>query len=543
MALFSRPISGLRPDRIGVPWKKRTREAMAVIVQDQSEVIAFLANPRSLGGEAPVVEVIETHISVVFLYAGRVYKLKRAVKFPYLDFSTLGLRRAACEAEVRVNRRTAPTLYRGVVPVTREPDGTLAIGGGGPPVDWLVEMEHFDEETLFDRRARRGELDRHVVSEVAEVVADFHARAEVMTNAGGRRAMEAIADNNFRSFDELVEAFDADKLVRLKTETLALLRVRGPLLDKRRAQGKVRHCHGDLHLRNIFLQASRPALFDAIEFNDAFSNIDVLYDLAFLIMDLDHWDRRFLANVLLNRYLDVTEDTEGLACLPLFLALRASIRAHVDAAAAATTTHAEDVAPLLEDAGRYLDGALAYLSPSPARLVAVGGLSGSGKSHLAREIAPYLGVAPGARVVRSDVKRKRLAGIPLLSRLGPEGYTPEMTERTFRALFQEVREALRAGVAVVADAVFARPVQRRALERIAEEEGVPFHGLWLEAPVNTMEHRVRQRRRNVSDATVEVVHMQLDYDVGDMAWEKVDSGGERDETVARGLAALGLVDR
>lgn len=515
-----------------------------MIVQDQSEVIAFLSRPESYGRGDAAVERIETHVSEVFLAGGRAVKLKRAVKFPYLDFSTPGLRRAACEAEVRVNARTAPSIYRGVIPVTRDAGGALVLEGTGQPVDWVVDMVRFDENTVLDRVAARGDLDRHIAGHVAERIASFHRSAQVSGDHGGKRAMAAIADNNFRCFAELsAGTFEPSRIEALVAATRQALEAAGPLLDRRREQGWVRHCHGDLHLRNIFVLDGEPTLFDAIEFSEALANIDVLYDLAFLVMDLDHRGLRRLANVLVNRYFDeagLCEGLEGLRLMPLFLAIRAAIRAHVGAARAASVSDGEAMAPMREEAGRYLDAAISYLSPSEPRLVAVGGLSGSGKSRLAREIAPYLGLAPGARVVRSDVIRKRLLRVPFLSRLGPEGYTAEMTERTFRALFDEVRVALATGYSVIADAVFARPQQRRTIERLAAEAGVPFQGLWLRAPVEVMEQRVRQRRRNVSDATADVIHMQLDYDVGAVGWKVVDSSGSRNETVKRGLAALGL---
>ncbi len=511
-----------------------------MIVQDQSKVVEFLSNADAFGRDTHSVDVIETHVSMVFVGANRVYKLKRAVRFPYLDFSTAEARWAACEAEVRVNVRTAPDLYRGVRAITAAPDGSLRFDGDGEAEDWVVEMVRFDQDTLFDAMARRGGLDRHLVGDLAEAVARFHDEAEEMPDAGGFRALLDIYRENMSCFAEVADVFDPDKLRALERETTELLEVRGRLMDMRKDHGRVRHCHGDLHLRNVFLMNGEPTLFDGVEFNEDLTNIDVLYDLAFLIMDLQHWGLGFLAGVLLNRYLDLTGDTEGLACMPLFLSLRAAIRAHVEAAAAASVSHPEEADALADDARRYLDNALAFLVPAEPRLIAIGGVSGSGKSRLAREIAPYLAPAPGARVVRSDVTRKNLAGVRHLTRLGPEGYTQDMTERTFHAMFEEVRAALRAGYSVIADAVFARPQQRKAIAMVATEMDVPFDGLWLESPRDVMEHRVRHRRRNVSDATVEVIRMQLDYDVGRVEWTKVDSSGAREETIKRGLRALGL---
>lgn len=498
---------------------------------DQTEVIEFLSRPEAYGAGTGPVERIDTHISVVFLAGKRAYKLRKAVRLPYLDFTTLERRRADCEAEMAINRPTAPGIYRGVVAVSRGGDGTLGLGVDGEPVDWLVEMARFDQDTLFDRLARRGALDRDRMEDLAEAVAGFHGRAERLPGEDGRGIMAPIIDDNARC----LAASEAGKLDSAMVERIGpalrgALEEVGRLLDARRQAGFVRRCHGDLHLGNICLTEAGPTLFDAIEFNQAMTGIDVLYDVGFTLMDLDHLGSRRLANIAFNRYLDLSGDGGGgLAAMPLFFSLRAAVRAHVNAAAGR-----------LDEAGGYLERVLTYLSPAPPRLVAVGGLSGSGKSRMGRELAPSVGAAPGARTVRSDVVRKRLAGGHPLTRLGPEGYTDEMTERTYEALVEEIRAALEAGHSVIADAVFAKPRQRRAVAGLADEVGVPFDGLWMEAPTGVREERVKSRRRNVSDVTAEVARRQLAYDVGEIAWQRIDSSGPRQRTIAEGLRLLGL---
>ena len=504
----------------------------------QSETIRFLSRAETFGVSG--VRRIETHVSIVFLAGQRAYKLKKAVRFPYLDFSTPELRRAACEAEVAINRRTAPGMYRGVVPVSRDDSGGLRLGGEGEAVDWLVEMARFEQDDLFDSLARRGGLDRRLMEETAEVIAEFHRGARKRMESGGADAMAAIIDNNAACFGQ----HGGDALGRATVESLnaasrRVLDRTGGMLDKRRSAGLVRHCHGDLHLGNIVLVEGRPTLFDAIEFNVLFAGIDVLYDLAFLLMDLDHHGLGRLASIVLNRYLDVTGDEDGLAALPLFLSLRAAVRAHVKAATGAGPGDPDRAAGLRAEAGRYLEAALRYLSPPPPRLVAVGGLSGSGKSRLARELASMLGARPGARVARSDILRKRLMGVPATTRLGAEGYTESMTEKTYETLFDVVGKALESGHSAIADAVFARPGQRRAIARVAERAGVSFQGLWLEAPRRILEQRVRERTLNPSDATPEVIREQLGYDLGPMEWERVDSSGERQRTVETAVGLLG----
>jgi len=508
----------------------------------QSVTIEFLSRPESYGGSVSAVEVIETHISHVFLVGDRVFKLKRDVHYPYVDFSTPELRRHYCEAEVAVNRRTAPHMYKGVIAVTQTEDGALHLGGDGTPVDWLVEMVRFDQETLFDRLAQNNQLSRAMMAELADVIAHFHTQAEQRpgTNFGDTLARTIASDAAaFVEFGDGV--FDKEKVVSLiDTENLAIRGRCGDVAAQRQAKGDIRHCHGDLHLRNIFLHQGVPTLFDAIEFNPLFSKIDVLYDLAFLLMDLDHRDMRRFGNCVLNRYLDITEDTAGLVCLPLYLCMRAAIRAHVTAAAASTIEDVVQGEIVRTEARAYLDQATEYLNPPPPRLIAVGGLSGSGKSRLSRELAHYVGAAPGARIVRSDVLRKRLAGVTPLTRLGADGYSREMTEQTYQAVLNEVQTALASGHCAIADAVFASPHERLAIANVARELNVPFQGVWLEAPPEVMTERARTRKADASDADAGVIARQLNYDLGDMEWSRLDSSGSREETLARAMTIIGL---
>ena len=363
-----------------------------MLVADQTEVIEFLSQPEAYPGTAGAVDRVETHVSEIFLVGDRAYKLKRAVRFPYLDFSTPDLRRAACEAEMAVNRRTAPGLYRDVLSVNRGADGSLGIGGDGTSVDWLLVMDRFDEATIFDRMAAEGTLDADLMEQAASVIADFHDKAERRTDFGGTAGIAGIVESNAACFAEsATEILDPTKIARLDDLVRCGLAARADVLDARRDEGRVRHCHGDLHLRNIFIDDGRPTLFDGIEFSQDLAHIDVVYDLAFLLMDLDHRDLRPLANIVLNRYLDVTGDVDGLFPLPLFLALRAAVRSHVGAAAAATLEDTAGAERGRTEATEYLDLASSYLQSSTPSLIAVGGLSGSGKSCLAGALAPGLG--------------------------------------------------------------------------------------------------------------------------------------------------------
>ncbi|MGJ3259356.1 MAG: AAA family ATPase [Rhodospirillales bacterium] len=499
---------------------------------DQQDTIDFLTAALSENGTPP--RIVTTHISIVFLSGDRVIKLKRAVKFPFLDFRTLEARHEACLREVEINRRTAPAIYKGVLPVTRDNDG-LELDGGGEAIDWVVDMRRFDESLLFDRLAAVDKgLRRPVIEDLADAIAAFHAKADVRENKGGADGIRRIAENNVRAFEEQDGSgiFDRVRVDAVTARTLELIDDLSTELDARRDEGRVRACHGDLHLRNICLINGQPTLFDAIEFSTDFSDIDVLYDLAFLLMDLDFHDKRRLATFLFNRYLDVSDErSDAYRVLPVFLSMRAQIRAHVGAAIAASQNDDADCDREAETARRYLDLAETYLTPESPRLVAVGGLSGSGKSRLAREIARYLGVRPGARVVRTDVVRKRLCGVHPNEKLGPEGYTPEMTARTYAAFIEQAGEALENGQSVVLDAVFAKQQERERAEDLARTCSVPFTGIWVDAPEHVRLDRVATRERNVSDVTVEIAEQQSGYDLGDIGWARVDSSGKKEETV------------
>ncbi|CBS91206.1 AAA family ATPase [Azospirillum lipoferum] len=502
----------------------------------QEEAIAFLGDPRAHDGQA--VERIDTHAALVFLAGDRALKLKRAVRYPYLDYSTVEKRHAACLAELAINRRTAPALYRDVVALRRGADGQLFLDAGegeGEAVDWLVSMTRFPDDALFDRMAERHRLPPDLMRRLAERIAAFHREAAPRPDGGGAEAMRAVADGNLEDLRTAPDLFAEALVARLAERSAAALDRLAPLLEERRRSGFVRHGHGDLHLRNIVLLDGEPTLFDAIEFDEALAVADVFYDLAFLLMDLDHRGLRRLGNLVLNRYLEETEDYGGLAALPLFLSLRAAVRAKVLAAALRLGGTASGLA---EEARRYLDHALAALDPAPARLVAVGGLSGTGKTRLAEGLAPGLGPAPGAVVLRTDVLRKRLCGVADTDRLPEDGYAPAVTERVYAELYRRAAAVLAAGHAVVVDAVSARPEERRRLAMVAADSGVRFDGIWLDAPLTARAERVANRRNDASDATAEVVERQESYDLGTIDWTRLDAGRVAADVLDEARASL-----
>ena len=488
------------------------------IVEDQSATTAFLEARL-----APQ-KRIDTHGAVVFLTPERAYKLKRAVKFPYMDFSTVPIRRAMCTAEVEINHRLAPEIYLGVSPIRKLPDGTLALGEVGQladdAIDWLVVMRRFDEDGLLDRMATRGALTPELMAALGARVATYHNGLPPLAGFSGPDDYRRSVAADIRQLREQSDRLDPATTEALAVQLPGALEPFADLVARRAAAGAVRRCHGDLHLRNIVLIEGRPVPFDAIEFSERIASIDVLYDLAFALMDLCDRGLQPLANRLLNEWLwrvaelpDASHE-EALALLPHFLSRRAAVRAFVEASGAALA------GKVSEEARMYQHEALAFLQPEPPRLLAIGGLSGSGKTTQALKRAPAIGRTPGAVVVRSDVERKRRAGVALEERMPAGSYTAAASAEVYGAMLARAERVLRAGHSVVLDAVFARPDERALAEALAVRVGVPFEGLWLDVPKEVAMARVAERKADASDATPAVVERQFGYDLGNVMWRR-----------------------
>jgi aminoglycoside phosphotransferase family enzyme len=511
---------------------------------DQAEVIAFLDDPASYATPPERVERFETHGALVFLAGDDAWKIKRSVRFPYMDFSTLARRRAVCMREVEINRRLAPEIYLGCVPITREADGKLAFGGAGEPIEWAVRMRRFDQAALLSRMAETGPLAAELMRTLADVVYESHRTAPRAAGAQGAARLERLVASVSATLADVAAILDARGLQRFGERVAERLRDAASILDARADAGYVRRCHGDLHLGNIVLWRGRPVLFDAIEFDDDLATIDTLYDLAFLLMDLDRRGQRAAASAVLNRYLwrsGADLDLQGLQALPLFLGLRSAVRAMVTAERAEQEqgrARARDRG----DARRYLDAAVGYLAPAPPRLIAVAGLSGTGKSTLAGALAPDIGPAPGAVHLRSDLERKALYGVAETTRLGPEAYTKAASDAVYAVLYRKARLVLAAGHACIVDAVSARPGERARIEAVAVALGVPFQGIWLEAAPASLIDRVAARSGDASDATPDVVREQLARAIGALSasWTRIDTSGSAAATLALARAALGL---
>jgi len=476
----------------------RTADATrAHVVEDQGEVFAFLADPATHGLAAPPVRV-DTHGAAVFLAGADAFKVKRAVHFPYMDFSTLEKRRRACEREVEINGPGAPGIYLGAVPIVRR-DGRLHLGGDGTVVEWAVHMRRFDETATLDLVADRGELGAATVVDLVHAVHAAHGRAPLGDGVAAADSLVHYVAQNRVAFAENADLFPPGRAHALSERMAAELRHLRDLLLARGRAGRVRRCHG-------------------------------LPDLA---------------TVAFGRYLAAAPDVDldSVAAMPVFLALRATIRAKV--IAAGLPNLAEAARPAAAAAAlRYFAVAERVLEPVPPRLVAIGGLSGSGKTTVAAALAPHVGRAPGAVHLRSDVIRKRLAGVPETERLPVEHYAdPANHAAVFAALYASAARLLAAGSAVIVDAVHGRAQDRAEVEAVAAAAGVPFTGLFLDAPLDVRLARVGSRRADASDADVAVATRQEGYDLGDVEWVRIDAGAGLDACLARALAVLGTGTR
>lgn len=498
---------------------------------DQNAVLAFLGSKVGDGTTTRV----DTHASIVFLERDRVLKIKRAVRLPFLDYSTLDKRKHACEEELIINRRYAPQIYRRIVPITRSSNG-LRIGGDGPVVEWAVEMARFDENKTLDHLARAGKVSPELAEAVADVIDAAHRGAEVSDGSAWLASITAIINRNSDKFREQ-PSLAPDAIEHLHKVSHEQLSGAWSPLQERAAAGLVRRCHGDAHLGNVVLIDDKPLLFDAIEFDPVIATTDVLYDLAFPIMDLVHFGLNAAANRLLNRYLQRTwpENGNALRLLPLFLSMRAAIRSNVLFTKNEQSSADKSVA---EEAKSYFDHAMTFLRPLRPSIVAIGGKSGTGKSALARDVAALVGTPPGAVILRSDVIRKELFGVDPLVKLPAEAYAPDVTKRIYDMLNDRAQQTIAQGFSVIVDAAFLREAERNELSTKAEEIGADFRPIFLEADLDTRLSRVGSRKQDASDATSEVATNQEDYDIGRLHWLRVDASGSPQQTLDRSKAFL-----
>jgi uncharacterized protein len=450
--------------------------------EPQDAVIDFLSRPASYGLRDGAVERIETHCSIVFLAADRAYKLKRAIRYASLDYTTDELRRRACESELLLNRRTAPEIYLGVHAINRGANSELAFDGSGLALDHVVVMRRFAQSDLFDQLAKAGQLTPALMQALGEAVARFHAAAEPMPIFGGSDAIRSVIDDNDSELALVAAALDGAAVGTVSNRARSTLDIVAALLDRRRAEGSVRRCHGDLRLANICLYNGHPTLFDCIEFSEEIGCIDALYDLAFLLMDLHLCGRGDLGNVVFNAYLDHAHETDGLRAMPLFLSLRATTRSYALAGAAHRRKTPHEAARLSTLAKHHIDAAIRFLSPQRPVLVMLGSDDDRQRTETAAMLAALLPPAPGARVL-------------------PLGSSAE-------AVWREAFGVLEAGCSVLLHGMFTKSVEQNAIAALPSPVRVyPFWLGPLPAALNGAIWRSLDANKGVSAAVTQAVRV------------------------------------
>lgn len=506
-------------------------------LEEWEAMAAFLADPASHGAEHG--RRVDTHTATVALVDDRAWKMRRPVNYGWLDYGTRTQRRHFAGREIELNGSTAHKLYIGLGGVLATEDGFSLIQPGEPlpqEAEACVVMHRFGADQLFDRKASEGRLTPSLMHATGRAVAEMHKASppwpQVMPYA-------VLIEREIAELTTMPDIFPPEEIEAYGVALLAKAGRRADVVAGR----TVRRCHGDLHLGNIVMWNDRPTPFDCIEFNDDFAVIDPLYDVAFLLMDLEHRGLRRLSSVTYNAWAermaaqpgrDILTAYAGAGILPLCKALRAAVRAKVGGLAA-RHWDGEARERAIAAARCYLSEAGAYLQPRPApRLIAVGGLSGSGKSTLARALAPGL----EAVVLRSDAIRKGLRGVDELTRLAPIAYTREASQQVYAEMVERAELALRSGASVILDAAHLDPEERSRAAALAQALGAGFTGLWLDAPVDWLKERIAARLNDVSDANEDVVDWQSGYDLGPIDWVSIPANHPPADVAGMAKAAL-----
>lgn len=486
---------------------------MDALAEHRRRVVA-LQRPSAWPNPVDGIEVIETHISTVLLCGDHAYKLKKPLDLGFLDFTRLDRRYHYCTEEVRLNRRLAPRVYLGTVPVTEDAAGPR-IDGDGQVVDWAVKMRRFPQSALLGNRVRQGVPEPELIERLADKLADFHASAAIATDPN-YGAPDRISQRALENFEALAHTFAAKeqgaRLQRLQSWMQEAARQLAPVFDQRKRQGHVRECHGDLHLDNIIVWNDELAAFDCIEFAPDLRWIDTANDIAFPIMDLHFRAQPIAAHHLLNAYLESSGDYDALEVIRFYCVYRALVRAKID-----TLLFEEHRTPEARQAtaarvDRYLALAEYLARPAFTGLVITFGMSGSGKSTAAQALVERFGCIR----LRSDVERKRLLGLGKHahtgSALGGGAYTRAQTRQTYARLHALAERVLSAGFVPVVDATFLNRTERRRFADLAHEWKAEFAILALEAPPAQLRARLAQRRasdRDASEADFAVLDQQL----------------------------------
>ncbi|GMR21519.1 MAG: bifunctional aminoglycoside phosphotransferase/ATP-binding protein [Gammaproteobacteria bacterium] len=475
--------------------------------------ISSMLNPEVYDHPVESIELIETHISWVLLTGNFAYKIKKPVNFGFLDFSTLEKRHTFCEQELRLNRRLAAAIYLDVVSISGSEDKPV-ISANGEGFEYAVKMVQFPQSSQLDHMLAAGELDAGHMDAIAHMVAGFHQAIQITDDSMDYGSKDTVYRPVEENFIQISEHFDtgpyADTLSTLRQWSRSEFVKLEPMFAQRKQNGFVRECHGDMHLRNLIWLDGRPMAFDCIEFNPALRWIDVISEVAFLVMDLQDRQQHLLANRFLNAYLEDTGDYAGLSVLPFYLCYRALVRAKVDVLYLEQKKFTEEQRQQsLAELKSYLELASGYTQPPAPKLIIMRGVSASGKSSVSQTLVDVL----GAIRLRSDVERKRLFDITLTDSASngiDEGiYSPQASQQTYAKLAALAADVIRAGYSVIVDATFMQHEQRQPFQVLADHMGIPYIILETTAPAGVLRQRIVERRHDISDAGPAVLEHQL----------------------------------
>ena len=485
-------------------------------MSDISSLIVQMQQPEFYSHAVAEIELVQTHASYVLLTGNYVYKLKKNVNFGFLDYSTLAKRKYFLDTELSLNQKIAPKLYLEVAPISdrateAEPhrQGRFVLGNSDNIVEYVLKMRQFPQENLFSNLLAAGKLSSDRLVELGKVVAQFHNSAETndYINSFGTidRIQAAFAENYQQSRKYIGIVQTKDQFEATKAYTDSFFRDCQELFQARVKQHKIKECHGDLHLKNICLWHNKIQLFDRLEFNEAFRFVDTMYDVAFTVMDLSAQKKLDLANAFLNSYLEYTGDWTGLLVLPLYLSRQAYVRAKVNSFLLDDSQVSQaDKAAAKKTASDYYRQAYQYTQSQSGSLILMSGLSGSGKSTVARKIARN----EGAIQIRSDAVRKHLAEIPL-DRSGQDSlYSAQMTEKTYARLLELGITLAQAGYKVILDAKYDRHALRQEAISRSQANNIPLKIIYCTAPLSVLRDRINQRQNDVSDATANLIASQ-----------------------------------
>ena len=483
-------------------------------------LIQSILQGKLAGIEGSHFELIETHISSVIISDRYVYKFKKPLDLGFLDFSTLQKRHFYCDEELRLNRRLSPDLYVDVVAVYGSADAP-SLEAQGEVLEYLVRMKPFPQQAQLDRLLQQGRLQDEQMVRFAEFIADFHGTAAIASDAqdfgNPEQVMKPVVENFQQIRQHQLRVGMESRLIRLQQWSEDFMQRHRALFEQRKQQGFIRECHGDLHLRNLAWLHDAPLAFDCIEFDPNLYWIDVINDIAFLLMDLYYQQRAEMAQVFLNRYLEQSGDYSGLRLLRFYLLYRALVRVKIEIISATQAGVGERARQQAwSHLEAYLQLAESLIEPPPPTLYILHGPSASGKSTLARQLAPFT----AAVILRSDVERKRLFGVGLKSNMGSgfgEGiYTAQATEQTYHRLLELSEAVLDGGFSVMIDATFSQPAQRAMFQQMAKRRGCDYRIIDLHVPASILRQRIVARQHDVSDADLKILENQL------IAWQPLE---------------------